>query len=181
MRNAWAFHRARGAMCIDTQIGTHGALCRGTGQPYTLAVHGVCVLAEHTVPGALIAKDPRDGHESRYFALRSARGWTLRLAACPQELSLLSTRRLVRTDCRPDMHLDRPPDAPASIAFVSAAPGRSIRNPRVLKARHRSGHRIPLPRRDDDRDAPLTGAGWRKLIPSNRPCQASQEKNLSTF
>jgi hypothetical protein len=44
------------------------------------------------------------------------------------------------------MHLDRPPDAPASIALISAAPGRSIRNPQGLKARHRSGHRSPLPR-----------------------------------
>ena len=56
------------------------------------------------------------------FRLRSARGWTLRFAACPQELSLLSTRRLVRTDCRPDMHLDRPPDAPALIALVPRLP-----------------------------------------------------------
>jgi hypothetical protein len=78
-----------------------------------LAVHGVCVLAEHTILRAQIAKDPQDGHRSRYCALRSARGWTLRLAASPQELPLLWTRRLVRTDCRPDMHLDRPPD-PAS-------------------------------------------------------------------
>ena len=78
-----------------------------------------------------------------------------RSAACPQELSLLSTRRLVRADCRPDTHLNRPPD-PASrlrapqgtprfalvrfagharrrlIALSPTAPGRSIRNPRAL-------------------------------------------------
>ena len=45
--------------------------------------------------------------------LRSARDGFDRSAACPQELSLLSTRRLVRADCRPDTHLNRPPD-PAS-------------------------------------------------------------------
>jgi hypothetical protein len=65
--------------------------------------------------------------------LRSARGWTLRLAACPQELSLSLTRRLVRTDCRPDMHLDRPPVAPSFDGPCPAAPGRSIRNPQSFR------------------------------------------------
>ena len=37
---------------------------------------------------------------------------------------------LVRADCRPDMHLDRPPDAPAFNRPIPTAPGRSIRNPR---------------------------------------------------
>ena len=74
--------------------------------------------------GSRCSKEQRRGHlqftplegsppRKQVLRLRSARGWTLRLAACPQELPLLWTRRLVRTDCRPDMHLDRPPD-PAS-------------------------------------------------------------------
>ena len=46
--------------------------------------------------------------------LRSARGWILRLAACPRGCHW-RRRPPVRASCRPDMHLDRPPVLPASI------------------------------------------------------------------
>jgi hypothetical protein len=121
--------------------------------------------------------------------LRSARGWACRLAACPQELPLLSTRRLVRTDCRPDIHLDRPPDpapafalssygaasrrtcpfrvlrafpkafAPAFVALVPRLPD----VPSVIRglwARHRSGHPHPALRDENGHDAAPRRAGW---------------------
>ena len=46
--------------------------------------------------------------------LRSAREWTLRLAACPRGCHW-RRRAPVRASCRPDMHLDRPPVLPASV------------------------------------------------------------------
>jgi hypothetical protein len=42
------------------------------------------------------------------------------------------------------MHLDRPPDASASIACPRADPGFFTPVTRGIQARHRSGHRIPL-------------------------------------
>ena len=87
--------------------------------------------------------------------LRSARGWILRLAACPRGCRL-RRRAPVRASCRPDMHLDRPPVAPASVPVRSPR----IRDPQLRsRVRHRSGHPHPAPRFEDDRDAPLTGAG----------------------
>ena len=66
-----------------------------------------------------------------------------RSAACPQELSLLSTHRLVRADCRPDTHLNRPlVSCRRLIALRPLSPGRSIRNLRALGPGIRSGHRI---------------------------------------
>src|SRR5687767_2979692 len=100
----------------------------------------VCALAGHTIQQGRTTRGIAEDAANR---LRSARGWTLRLAACPQELPLLWTHRLVRTDCRPDMHLDRPPVAPAFVALVPRLPDvPSVI--RVLQARHRSGHRHPL-------------------------------------
>ena len=115
-----------------------------TWQPCTLAVHGVCVLTEHTILRAQLAKDPQDGHRSRYCALRSARdglcgllhvprncrfrrhaAWFGRTAArtCtwtvrPTLLRALSASQGMRAGvCRP----------------CPAAPGRSIRNPRSFR------------------------------------------------
>ena len=137
-------------------------VCRLRGSTHGLPDAFGFRRAWHTGVVQRLPTGPGPGRSPR---LRSARGWIFRLAACPQELSLLSTRRLVRADCRPDMHLDRPPD-PASlfelrracplrafkrfagharrrfVALVPAAPGRSIRNPQSFQARHRSGHRI---------------------------------------
>src|SRR5687767_3662206 len=79
--------------------------------PYTPNRYtAVYALAGHTIQQGRTTRGIAEDAANR---LRSARGWTLRSAACPQELPLLWTRRLVRTDCRPDMHLDRPP-VPAS-------------------------------------------------------------------
>ena len=86
--------------------------------------------------------------------LRSAREWTLRLAACPRGCHW-RRRAPVRASCRPDMHLDRPPVVPASVP-VRLEDQRSSTRSRV---RHRSGHPHPAPRFEDDRDAPLIGAG----------------------
>jgi hypothetical protein len=119
--------------------------------------------------------------------LRSARGWTCRSAACPQELPLSPTRRLVRTDCRPDTHLNRPPD-PAFRAFQAlrrtclfrvlrashkafapafiALPPRLPNVPSVsssLQARHRSGHPHPALRDENGHDAAPRRAGWAGL------------------
>ena len=51
--------------------------------------------------------------------LRSAREWTLRLAACPRGCHW-RRRAPVRASCRPDMHLDRPPVVPASVPLCRA-------------------------------------------------------------
>ena len=72
--------------------------------------------------------------------LRSAREWILRLAACPRRRRF-RRRFPVRANCRPDMHLGRPPVLPASVpssAFRISDPDSSSR------VRHRGGHRIPL-------------------------------------
>jgi hypothetical protein len=124
VRNDWRKTLARGARIFIRapacrfRIGTRAPACR-----FPKSAYGRCP--------AFSRKEPRSiwTASDRSFRLRSARGWTLRFAACPQELSLSPTRRLVRADCRPDMHLDRPPDAPAFDRPISAAPGRSIRNP----------------------------------------------------
>ncbi len=57
--------------------------------------------------------------------LRSARGWIFRLAACPRGCHW-RRRAPVRASCRPDMHLGRPPVAPASAPSAAR-----IRNPRT--------------------------------------------------
>src|SRR5688500_8768979 len=103
----------------------------------------VCPYGAHDPESLRTPKAPGTATEAGTSPAFRTR-WILRLAACPQELPLLWTRRLVRTDCRPDMHLDRPPD-PASRLRASqgmragvyrpcpAAPGRSIRNPRSFR------------------------------------------------
>jgi hypothetical protein len=54
--------------------------------------------------------------------LRSARGWTLRLAASLTGNCRLRRPRPDRASCRAGMHLDRPPDASASISCPTADP-----------------------------------------------------------
>ena len=90
--------------------------------------------------------------------LRSARGWILRLAACPRGCHW-RRRAPVRASCRPDMHLGRPPVLPASVPVRFLRIGDPPLRPGsgIVAATH-----IPLPRFEDDRDAPLTGAGWRR-------------------
>ena len=75
--------------------------------------------------------------------LRSAREWTLRLAASLTGNCRLRRPRPDRASCRTGMHLDRPPVTSASISCPTADPRLSpvIRS---IQARHRSGHRIPL-------------------------------------
>jgi hypothetical protein len=104
----------------------------------------------------------RTGPREAGLRLRSAREWTFRLAACPQELSLLPTRAwFVRTAARTCTWTVRPtrrrqsprsprlPDVPSVI--------REDLRPDTV-----ADHRTPLPRHADVRDAPLlNGAGWR--------------------
>jgi hypothetical protein len=147
VRNAWAVHRARGARSADTAIGTPGGPCTGHG------------------PAAARRSKRRGLHEaarpgSRYCALRSARGWILSACCMSPGIAAFVDTCLVRTDCRPDIHLDRPPVAPASVTLGPAAPGRSIRNPRGPRARHRSGHPHPALRDENGHDAAPRRAGW---------------------
>ena len=66
------------------------------------------------------------------FRLRSARGWTLRLAACPRRRRFC--RRVpVRASCCPDMHLGRPPVWSAS-----------TQRPKASRPDHAAATRIPL-------------------------------------
>jgi hypothetical protein len=59
---------------------------------------------------------------AQIVCLRSARGWTLRLAASLTGNCRLRRPRPDRTNCRTGMHLDRPPVASASIACPPADP-----------------------------------------------------------
>src|SRR5262245_57710822 len=79
----------------------------------------------------------------RSFHLRSARGWVLSACCMSPGIAAFVGTCLVRADCRPDMHLDRPPALPAFIALVPRLPDvpSVIREP---QARHRSGHRVQL-------------------------------------
>ena len=144
VRNDRAFHRARGAR-----------MCWHTGSPHAaFAAHG-----QWPSPTPKIVELNRASEAD--LRLRSARGWILRLAASLTGNCRLRRPRPDRTSCRTGMHLDRPPVASASISCPTADP-RLSSVIRSIQARHRSGHRIPLPRFDDDRDAPLTGAGWQR-------------------
>ena len=51
----------------------------------------------------------------------------------------------------------------------------------VSEARHRCGHRIPLPRIEDDRDAPLTGAGCDRRYKSYREDQEQKANKRQLF
>ena len=49
-----------------------------------------------------------------------------------------------------------------------------------FRVRHRSGHRIPLPRIEDDRDAPLTGAGWLDDSSPDGEAKSTHQERTST-
>ena len=108
--------------------------------------------------------------------LRSAREWILRLAACPRGCHW-RRRAPVRASCRPDMHLDRPPVLPASV------PVRFLRIAILTasRVRHRSGHPHPAPRIEDDRHAPLTGAGCDRRYKSYREDQEQNANKRQLF
>ena len=121
--------------------------------------------AFHRARGAMCEKHMARVPEGTRQVTSHGRGSTpafrtrMDFAACSMSRGLsLAPTRPVRASCRPDMHLDRPPDAPASV------PGRFLRITRS-PLRPESGivaaTRIPLPRCKDDCDAPLTGAGQR--------------------
>src|ERR1700752_1968992 len=99
-------------------------------------------------------------------------------AACSmsQGLSLAPTRP-VRASCRPDMHLDRPPVAPASVPapFKNRSPLLGTRSGIVAAIR------IPLQRHEDDRDAPLTGAGWPINIPTRAAKSTPRDQSPTTI
>ena len=108
VRNDRAFHRARGAR-----------MCWHTGSPHAaFAAHERWPSPTPKIVELNRASeaDPR---------LRSAREWTLRLAACPRGCHW-RRRAPVRASCRPDMHLGRPPVAPASAPSAAR-----IRDPRT--------------------------------------------------
>ena len=120
VRNDWARIRARGARM-------------GCGQPACRFRIGTRAVVQ-----PIAGLNRATGEALRQ---RSARGWILRLAACPQELSLLPTRAwFVRAAARTCTWTVRPTlrracarrrgCAPAFNRPISTAPGRSIRNPR---------------------------------------------------
>ncbi len=122
VRNDRAFHRARGARMV-----WHA------GSPHAVfAAHG-----QWPSPTPKIVELNRAVEAD--LRLRSAREWTLRLAACPRGCHW-RRRAPVRASCRPDMHLDRPP----VVAGVCPRPPSRICDPRTAsRVRHRCGHPHP--------------------------------------
>ena len=98
VRNDRAFHRARGARMVWDAGSPHAVFATAPGQwpSPTPKIVGLNRASEADL------------------RLRSARGWILRLAACPRGCRW-RRRAPVRASCRPDMHLDRPPVLPASV------------------------------------------------------------------
>ncbi len=159
VRNDRAFHRARGAR-----------MCWHTGSPHAaFAAHG-----QWPSPTPKIVELNRASEAD--LRLRSAREWTLRLAACPRGCHW-RRRAPVRASCRPDMHLDRPPVLPASVPVRFQ--GSAILT--ASKVRHRSGHPHPAPRFEDDRHAPLTGAGWLINFAKAAAKSSAQEQSPTTI
>jgi hypothetical protein len=81
--------------------------------PFSQSTHGLPHAASRAAYGPGPNLFPGRAHHGSSVRLRSARDG---FAACymPQGLSLLPTRP-VRANCRPDMHLDRPPVLPACV------------------------------------------------------------------
>ena len=91
--------RARRSSCSFFPEGACGTTGRFTAPAAPCAAkHMATVCRKHTANTATEAA----------IRLRSAREWTLRLAACPRGCHW-RRRAPVRASCRPDMHLDRPP------------------------------------------------------------------------
>jgi hypothetical protein len=162
VRNDRAFHRARGARMCWMRAARMPSLAHGQWPNSTPKIVELNRASEADL------------------RLRSAREWILRLAASLTGNCRLRRPRPDRANCRAGMHLDRPPVASASISCPTADP-RLSSVIRSIQARHRSGHRIPLPRHDDDRDAPLTGAGWLIIFLSVRQSQHRRTKVRQLF
>ena len=135
-----------------------GAMCR--------EAHGNRVLEAHG------KQQPR---KQQYACVPHA----VDFAACcitDRELSLAPTPPGPR-ELSTGMHLDRPPVASASLSCPTADPRlSSVIRRHSGPTSQRPPH--PAPRFDDDRDAPLTGAGRQTTILSYRPGQ-EQNTNFS--
>ncbi len=143
VRNDRAFHRARGAR-----------MCWHTGSPHAaFAAHGQWPSPTPKIVGLNRAVEAD-------LRLRSAREMDFAACCMSQGLSLAPTRPR-SCELSPGHALG----PSARLAGVCPCPlSRDLRS----SLRPRSGIvaaiRIPLPRIEDDRDAPLTGAGWRSMI-----------------
>ena len=177
-------HRCSSASCSFPQgaCGTTGRFSRARGA--RMCWHAGSPHAAFAAHGQWPSPTPKIVELNRAseadLRLRSARGWTLRLAASLTGNCRLRRPRPDRASCRAGMHLDRPPVASASISCPTANP-RLSSVIRSIQARHRSGHRIPLPRFDDDRDAPLTGAGCDRRYKSYREGQEQNANKRQLF
>ena len=122
VRNDWVKSRTRGARLPGsptchassrtpglTKPGLRAPICRFTAAPG--------VGSSESVHGALA--EPGLGSS---FHLRSARGWILSACCMPPGIAAFVDTCLVRTDCRPDMHLDRPPVWSASTLRLHVSP-----------------------------------------------------------
>ena len=147
VRNDWAKRRARGA-----RIAAGSRMPFGTRRP--------CAF-QHT--GRSNSSLSRTGHRTQVSpAFRTRMGFSA-CSMSPGIAALVGTC-LVRANCRPDMHLGRPPAWSASTACRLADP----RLPpviRKLQARPRSGHRIPLRVMVTAMTRPLIGTGRQQDIP----------------
>ena len=142
VRNDRAFHRARGArMCW----------MRAARMPFSV---GTRAVAQPNAEDRW-AEPGRGSRSSPAFRTR------VDFAACcmSQGLSLAPTRPR-SCELSPGHALG----PSARCAGVCPVRREDQKSSHVSGTRHRCGHRIPLPRIEDDRDAPLTGAGWRSTI-----------------
>ena len=110
---------------------TRRPVLKGTGQP----------LPESRRRGHL-RFTPLEGSPPRkqVLRLRSARGWTLRLAACPRTRCYCPALPFVRTVARTCTWAVRP----LRRCHPNRHPESIARRRRRLKGRHRCGHRSPL-------------------------------------
>jgi hypothetical protein len=100
----------------------------------------------------------------------------LRLAACPGGCRLRRRAPFVRAVARTCTWTVRP-------SRRRLSPHRSRTSSPLLGTRSGivAAIRIPLPRHGDDRDAPLTGAGWPINIPANAPKSTPQDQSPTTI
>src|SRR4029453_11688930 len=108
--------------------------------------------------------------------LRSAREWTLRFATCPRGCRLRRRAPFVRAVARTCTWTVRP-------SRRRLSPHRSGTRSPLLGTRSGivAAIRIPLPRHEDDRDAPLTGAGWQIDIPRLTAKSTPQDQSPTTI
>ena len=145
----WAFHRARGAMCVETHVDTLGVLrLDGTGQPHAL------------------------GKSTRQWLLVQGSRPQKQENACVPHATVLSACNSQRrhalgvlTECLASPHcwVLGPPTPTADrhsshdLAGMASRPCSAQKGPQS-----RRGRRIPLQRRRRNRRASLVGAGRRK-------------------